>query len=68
VQISPRLNGLTWARGKTTTQRGIVSVSWKLTDKALNVQYTAPSDVLVKFVRNDTHKGLKVTVNGASVD
>jgi hypothetical protein len=68
VQISPRLNGLTWARGTTATARGPVSVSWKLDNQALNVTFTAPAGVKSEFVKNDTHNGLRVVVNGTKVE
>lgn len=64
VQISPRLNGLTWARGTTATARGPVTVRWKLDGKTLNVTYTAPASVQASFLRNNTHTGLDVVVNG----
>jgi len=64
VQISLRLNGLTWARGTTATARGPVSVSWKLDGRALNVTYTAPAGVQAEFLKNDTRHGLNVIVNG----
>lgn len=64
VQISPRLNGLTWARGTTATARGPVSVSWKLAGDRLEVQYSAPPGVLVEFRRNETHAQSQVIVNG----
>ena len=64
VQISPRLNGLTWAHGTTATARGPVQVDWKVQDNTLTVTYSAPTDVKATFVKNDTHKGLKVVVNG----
>ena len=64
VQISPRLNGLTWARGTTATARGPVNVSWKLVGKKLEVQYIAPAGVEVDFRRNETHERLEVVVNG----
>ncbi len=64
VSISPRLNGLTWARGTTTTVRGPVSVSWKVDNQKLDVRYTAPEGTKVEFIPNDTFKDLKVTVNG----
>jgi hypothetical protein len=41
-----------------------VSVSWKLDGQTLNVTYTAPAGVKAEFVRNDTHNGLSVVVNG----
>ncbi len=68
VQISPRLNGLTWARGTTATARGPVSVSWKLDGQTLNVTYTAPAGVKAEFVKNATHDGLNVVVNGKKVE
>jgi alpha-L-rhamnosidase len=68
VQISPRLNGLSWARGATATWRGPVSVSWKVTGSTLDVKYTAPASVKAEFVKNDTHKNLTVVVNGTTVE
>ena len=64
VQISPRLNGLTWARGTTATARGPVSVSWKLVGEKLEVQYSAPPGVRVDFRRNETHGQFQVIANG----
>ncbi len=64
VQISPRLNGLTWAHGTTATVRGPVRVDWKLQDNTLTVTYSVPSGVKATFVKNNTHHGLKVVVNG----
>ncbi len=63
VTISPRLNGLTWARGATATFAGPVHVSWKREGEVLDVTFSAPSGVQAEFVRNDTHAGLKVRVN-----
>ena len=64
VQISPRLNGLTWAHGTTATASGTVQVDWKFQDNTLTVTYYAPTDVKATFVEHDKHKGLKVVVNG----
>jgi alpha-L-rhamnosidase len=64
VQISPRLNGLTWAGGATATARGPVNVSWKLAGEKLEVQYSAPPGVRVDFLRNETHRPFQVIVNG----
>ena len=65
IQISPRLAGLTWARGSMATVRGPVSVSWKLVDnKALEVFCKAPQGVEVCFVRNASHRGKKILFNG----
>ncbi|MEI2725501.1 MAG: alpha-L-rhamnosidase N-terminal domain-containing protein [Verrucomicrobiota bacterium] len=68
VQISPRLNGLTWARGTVATVRGPVTVAWKLEGEKLNVQYSAPAGVQADFRRNDTHGQREVVVNGKRVD
>jgi len=68
VQISPRLNGLSWAKGSTATIRGPVSVAWRVEGNTLGVKYSAPKDVQVEFVRNETHRDLQVTVNGAAFD
>ena len=68
MQISPRLNGLTWAHGTTATARGPVSVSWKLDGQTLNVSHTAPAGVKADFVKNVTHNGLSVVVNGKKVE
>jgi alpha-L-rhamnosidase len=68
VQISPRLNGLTWASGTTATVQGPVSASWKLEGKTLDVTYSAPAATKATFVRNDSHNGLTVRVNGKTLD
>lgn len=66
--LSPRLNGLTWARGTVATIKGPVNVSWKRTDNRLEVQYSAPADTQVAFQRNDTLQGLDVVVNGKKAE
>jgi hypothetical protein len=68
MQISPRLNGLAWARGTTATIRGPVSVSWKLEGRTLNVTYAVPAGTRAEFVKNDSHDGLSVVVNGKRID
>jgi len=62
-QISPRLNGLTWAKGACMTINGPLAVSWKVKDKELLVNYSAPEGTQAKFLKNETHKGLKIVVN-----
>jgi len=62
-EISPRLCGLTWARGTTASARGPVSVEWKVSGKKLNVTITAPKGVACRFLRNETHKGLRISVH-----
>jgi hypothetical protein len=64
IEISPRLSGLAWARGTTLTKPGPVEVSWKLEDHTLRVDYTVPAGVSARFVRNPSHDGLEVFVNG----
>ena len=64
LEISPRLSGLTWARGTTLTKPGPVEVSWKLENHTLRVEYTVPAGVNARFVRNPSHDGLEVFVNG----
>lgn len=64
VTISPRLNGLSWARGTTATFAGPVEVSWKRTSDDLELTYSAPSGVRAEFVRNESLDGLKIRVNG----
>ncbi len=64
IEISPRLSGLAWARGTTLTKPGPVEVSWKLEDRTLKVDYTVPAGVTARFVRNASHDGLELVVNG----
>ncbi|HRT09859.1 MAG TPA: alpha-L-rhamnosidase C-terminal domain-containing protein, partial [Candidatus Paceibacterota bacterium] len=64
IEISPRLSGLAWARGTTLTKPGPVEVSWKLEDRTLKVDYTVPAGVTARFVRNTSHDGLELVVNG----
>lgn len=68
MQISPRLNGLTWARSTTATVRGPVSVSWKRNEQTLAVTYVAPAGVQAGFVKNETHHGLRVIVNSKPLE
>ncbi len=68
VTISPRVNRLTWAQGTTLTARGPVDVSWKLEDKTLRVNYLAPEGTRVEFLKNSSHEGLKLVVNGKPVE
>ena len=56
VQISPRLSGLTWARGTIATTQGPIAVAWQLKkDGSLDITCTAPESVKVEFVKNDSH-------------
>ena len=67
ARISPRLNGLTWARGTTAILRRPVIVAWKVEGKTLRVDYAVPSGTQVECARNDTCQGLDVEVNGQRV-
>lgn len=67
IEISPRLAGLTWARGSVATPRGPVNVSWTATEKSLEVTCSAPEGVQVKFLKNASHAGKTVKFNGAAV-
>jgi len=60
IEVSPRLNGLTWAEGVTATPRGAVSVSWRLDGDDLRVKIASPRNVNVICKENDTHRGLNV--------
>jgi len=64
VKVSPRLSGLSWARGATQTINGPVSVSWSLEGKTLHVDISAPPATRAAFESNETLAGLKVIVNG----
>lgn len=57
-EISPRLNGLSHAEGTVATARGPLRVAWQVDGKKLNVDIDAPAGVVVRFVRNDSHRGL----------
>ncbi len=63
-RISPRLNGLTWARGATATPRGPVDVSWKVDGKTLHIDAKAPQGVSLHYAPNETIAGLDVVFNG----
>ena len=65
--LSPRLSGLTWAKGTIATVKGPLSVSWKLNDKKIEIRYTAPEGVKVVFTSNESLNGLKVVINGKAL-
>lgn len=68
VTLSPRLNGLAWARGSVLTARGVIHVDWKRTGNRLELKYTSPPGVTVEFRTNDSLRGLDVAVNGRATD
>ncbi len=67
LRVSPRLSGLTWAKGSVVTQQGLVTVSWKRTGDTLDLAYSAPAGVAVEFKTNETLAGLTLTVNGKKI-
>ncbi len=67
VQISPRVSGLTWARGTVATPRGPITVSWTLVGDVLDVSCQAPEGVQLTFAKNPSHEGKTVKFNGASL-
>jgi hypothetical protein len=67
VAISPRLNGLTWAKGATATVRGDVTVAWEVSEEVLNIDVDAPEGIILRFEPNETHAGLTVVFNGEKV-
>jgi alpha-L-rhamnosidase len=60
-EISPRLNGIKWAKGSIATIKGPINVSWEIQNKTLIVNCSLPKGVKARFVRNDTHKGLRAS-------
>ncbi|MFZ5519282.1 MAG: alpha-L-rhamnosidase C-terminal domain-containing protein [Candidatus Zhuqueibacterota bacterium] len=60
IEVSPRLNGLSWAEGAIATPRGTLSVSWRLDGNELHVKISAPRNVNVICRENETHRGLNV--------
>ncbi len=66
-EVSPRLNGLQWARGSTASMKGRIDVEWEIKKKILIISLKSPEDIKVRFVRNDTHNGMQVLFNGQRV-
>jgi hypothetical protein len=64
-EISPRLNGLSWAKGTVATIHGPLSVDWKLEKNTCSFMIKAPEHVNTIFVKNETHKDreIKISVN-----
>jgi len=61
-EISPRLNGLKWAKGTIATINGPIHVAWEIDSEILKVKISAPKDVTAPFVKNQTHDGLRIEV------
>ncbi|MCD6286274.1 MAG: hypothetical protein J7M39_10230, partial [Anaerolineae bacterium] len=60
-EISPRLDGLDWAKGTVVTARGPLHVACRSDGATLDIQVTAPRGTKVRYVENDTHRDVKVT-------
>jgi len=60
-EISPRLSGLKRAEGSAQSVYGPVSVRWQVLDSEFHVSASAPENVELNFVENETHKGLRVS-------
>jgi hypothetical protein len=66
--ISPRLNGLDWAKGASASIQGPVDVEWKKAGDTVTVDAKAPTGVKLRFERNDSLKGMKVVFNGEKME
>lgn len=64
VVISPRLSGLSWARGTTATVKGPIRVSWVLRDQAVRIECQAPPSIRIRFESNPSLKNKTVLFNG----
>jgi hypothetical protein len=62
-EISPRVNGLSWAKGTIATINGPVTIAWELKGKILDISYSAPKGVNISIIENDTTKGLKLNIS-----
>lgn len=66
-EIRPQITkGITWAKGTAATANGPIKVSWSLSGKLLKVKITAPEKTKVKFTRNKTHKGKRISITRQS--
>ncbi len=62
-EISPRLGELSWARGATASALGPVKVEWKREGQRLMLRGRAPQGVVLRYVENETLKGLQVELD-----
>jgi alpha-L-rhamnosidase len=59
IEVSPHpLGGITWAEGSVATAQGVLSVRWQVEEGYLKVHIKAPPGVKVKFMENETVRGL----------
>jgi hypothetical protein len=65
--ISPFVSRHDWARGASASMQGPVHVEWQRSASELHIKATAPAGVRLTYVSNATHKGLRVSFNGQSV-
>jgi len=61
-EISPRLNGLSWAKGAIVTVHGPLKVDWSAQNKNFNIEIVAPKNVKVEFKKNETLNDFEVSV------
>jgi hypothetical protein len=60
VTISPRPNGLRWAKGASATTKGPVEVEWTIKEDLLTIRAKAPRGVKLQFLPNESHKAFRV--------
>ncbi|MEK6796879.1 MAG: alpha-L-rhamnosidase N-terminal domain-containing protein [Spirochaetota bacterium] len=66
-RISPRIDGLTSARGTLVTVHGGIRVSWKRENNTLTIDASAPHGLSLSFMGNTTTRRLTVLFNGRTV-
>jgi alpha-L-rhamnosidase len=59
-EFSPRVDGFAWAEATIATIHGPLRAAWRKEGKALRIEVQAPEGVSVRFVENETFKGLKI--------
>lgn len=66
-EISPRPNGLAWAKGATAALAGEVRVNWRIENGAIHIDASAPPGTRLRFRNNDALEQLSVFYNGRKV-
>jgi alpha-L-rhamnosidase len=61
-EISPRLNGLKWAKGTIATAKGPLHVAWAIDQNKFNVKIINPNDMKIQFIKNETFENFEVQV------
>jgi alpha-L-rhamnosidase len=59
-EVSPRLGELTWAEATVATAQGPLHLAWHKEGETLHLTIDAPPGVEVKFIENETLKGLRI--------